>query len=119
MTPASTAMGQHLVSRDHQDLQDSLDSQDLLVAQVLKESEDSREDLALLVPLVHLVPKVLLDSLEKKETLEKPFQSLELEERRVTPAFLAHLVCQVWMDALDVMDSLAFRVPKEHLDLCW
>lgn len=61
-----------MASPDPQDLQESLDSQELLVAQVLKETEDSQEHLVHLVPLVPLVLKVLQDSLERRETQVMP-----------------------------------------------
>lgn len=60
---------------DLQDLQDSLDCPDLLVAQVLKETEDYREHLAVSAHLVLLVLKVLQDSPERKETRVRPLQS--------------------------------------------
>lgn len=65
-----------MASKDPKDLQESLDSQDLLAAQVLRETEDSQEHLVHLAPLVPPVLKVLQDSLERRETQAMPSLSV-------------------------------------------
>lgn len=61
-------------SQDPQDLQDSLDSPEVLARQVSKETEDFQGHLVLLDLLVHLVLKELQDTLERRETQATPSQ---------------------------------------------
>lgn len=63
--------------QDPKGLQDSQDSQELLVVQVPKVTEDFQELQAVLDLLAPLVHKVLQDSQERKETQVMLSQSVE------------------------------------------
>lgn len=108
-----------MLSQDPQDLQDHLDFQVDPVVQVLRETEDTLEQLVLLDLLVPPVHKVHQDSLERKETQVMPLQSVVLEGIKVTLASLDHLVYLDWMVDLVVMEHLELLDPKDFLVPCW